>query len=79
MGAARAAWQAAGHWSELLPLCALQADLAALRTLLASVRSRGALRLWAGGCTVLATYKCQKWSDMVSSDHCHAASVCAAG
>ena len=38
MAAARAAWQAAGHWAELLPLCALQADLATLRTLLASVR-----------------------------------------
>ena len=37
MAAARAAWQAAGHWAELLPLCALQADLATLRTLLASV------------------------------------------
>ena len=39
MAAARAAWQAAGHWEELLPLCALQADLVALRSLTAQVRA----------------------------------------
>ena len=45
MAAARAAWQAAGHWAELLPLCALQADLVALRSLTAQARPSQRVRL----------------------------------
>lgn len=36
--AAARAWQAAGHWAELLPLLALQGDFAALRSLQHNVR-----------------------------------------
>ena len=33
LGAAAQAWQAAGHWAELLPLLALQGNFPALRSL----------------------------------------------
>ena len=37
IAAARECWHAAGHWSQLLPLCALQGDFDAIRRYIAAV------------------------------------------
>ena len=58
--AAAQAWQAAGHWAELLPLLALQGDFAALRSLQHNVSIRSALVL-----SLLHDGRCgaNAWSD----------------
>ncbi len=37
---AKECWEAAGHWSELLPLCALQGDFASLRSYAATLSAK---------------------------------------